>query len=192
MVSFGVIKKVMYRVSVESAAVVNFSHELKVIREMMNLVYRSFLNFANSLCSFEKRISSYQANHGYNWIDGGARREVTSDFYSYVKTSQRRITDELAELNVEFAQCKKQAEGLIFNIGECGESIYRVSNAPVVNTGNVIPFSKQVDPDEAVVSNLSDLLRESEQLSRVIHEKHKNVSDKAANLVTQMRGQLQA
>ncbi|MOA39401.1 hypothetical protein D3C78_1611800 [compost metagenome] len=92
---------------------------------------------------------------------------------------------------MEFEQCKKQAETLIFRISECESVVYNVSNAPVVNVGQVISFPKK-SKDAEVISSLSQLLFESERLSRDIQEKHENVSGKAALLISQMRGQLQA
>ncbi len=97
----------MYRVSVESK-VVNFSHELSVIGEMIRVVYRSLIQFASRLCSLEKRISSYQDQGGYRWIESDVRKDVASDFYSYIKVNQRHILTELNELNTEFQQCKKK------------------------------------------------------------------------------------
>lgn len=179
----------MYRVSVESN-VVNFSHELSVIGEMIRVVYRSLIQFASRLCSLEKRISSYQDQGGYRWIKSDVRKDVASDFYSYIKVNQRHILTELNELNTEFQQCKKKAEVLIYKINECDSVVFNIHTKPVVNEGNLIPFKPSLPKEDDVIQNLSQLLAQSEKLSHDIHVKHQTVTSKAANLINQMRGQL--
>lgn len=181
----------MYKVSVDNNTVVNFSHELNVIGEMIHFVYNSFLNFAKRLCSLEHRMSNFQAQEGYRWIEVKARKSVASDFYSYLKVNQRHISAELNELNAEFEQCKKQAEFLILKIGECETLVFNISAAPLLNHDNLIPFKPNAQKDYDVVKELSRLLAESEKLSQDIRLKHQSVSRSAANLVMQMRGQLQ-
>lgn len=184
----------MYRVSVENN-VVNFTHELSVIGEMIRVVYKSLIRFASRLCSLEKRISSFQDQGGYRWIDGDVCRDVTSDFYSYIKVNQRHILADLNELNTEFLQCKKKAETLIYKIHESDSAVvFNIDYAPVVNEGNIIHFKNHAPTphkEEDVVQSLAQLLAKGEELSRDIYVKHQAVSTKADTLISQMRGQLQ-
>lgn len=181
----------MYGISVDNNVVVSFSQELNVVGEMVRIVYSSFIKFASRLCSLEKRILSFREHQGYRWIDGKERRSLTSDFYGYVKVNQRHISNELDELNAEFEQCKKQAESLMVRIIDCETLVINISSAPLVNQDNIIPFESNKKKDRDVVRELSKLLDESEKLSRDIRMKYQSVSQEAAGLVLQMRGQLQ-
>lgn len=173
----------------QSNLMLNMGHELHQIGQMIRNVYSLFLNFANRLCSLEKRILNYQIQEGYRWVDTHSRKNVVSDFYGYIKINQRHITLDLKELNDEFSLCKKQAQDIIEKFKEEKPVLAEVK-APLITYDNIINFPKVDKPEVDVIQDLSNLLCESEKLSKDLLEKHKKVSTQAENLVIQMRGQL--
>lgn len=167
----------------------SFLNQIEEVGEMVLRVYRSLAVFVKKLGSLDMRISNYQNQSGYNWVDYGAQLSIKSDFYGYIKINQKNMDAELGELYYNLEVCKQRFNSVMLNLNKSNAMCSGQINQLVL-TENIINFPKKKSLDDKdAAKDISDLLSKTEKIVRAVEQKHKQLISRTENLILQMRGQ---
>lgn len=162
----------------------NFLKQIEEVGEMVRNVYKLLAVFVKKLGSLDLRISNYQNQSGYSWVDYNVQLSIKSDFYGYVRINQKNLYDELGELYYNLEVCKQRFNSVMTDLDET-----KVPVGTLTYIDNVINFPKKSDPNKEATETVGKLLSRTEKIVQVVDQQHKQLASRTENLILQMRGQ---
>lgn len=162
----------------------NFLNQIEEVGEMVRSVCKSLALFVKKLGSLDLRISNYQNQSGYSWIDYGAQLSIKSDFYGYVKINQKNLYAELGELYYNLEVCKQRFNCVLTHLNET-----KVPARKLTFAENIITFPKKTNSNKEATETIGELLSRTEKVVKAVDEKHKLLASRTEKLILQMRGQ---
>lgn len=168
----------------------NFFIKIEKVKEMVSVIFKSFMRLAARLGLFDKRLSNYQQQQGYSWVDAPTQIQIKSDFYGYIKQNQKNMTLELKELNSEYLTCKKEFKNLIDEVEHQKVNLVRTNYKNTFEKDGLIKFPKlEKLPNYEVLENISDLFDSSEKIVKQVEQKHEHILHKTQDVILEMRKQ---
>lgn len=163
---------------------VHFMKQIEEVGEMVRSFYKSLTVFVKKLGSLDLRISNYQNQSGYSWVDYGTQLSIKSDFYGYIRINQKNMYVELGELYSDLEACKQRFNSVLTNLNE---NILPVGKLTIAE--NIINFPKKANVNKDATETISELLSRTEKMVQIVDQQHKQFALRAESLILQMRGQ---